>query len=80
MTPAGIPELLTRLGHLDPKVRRLAAMDLTRSADDPRAREALWRIYCDPATPARVAHAAILAHDAALPPAPSAERSEPDPA
>ncbi len=62
---AAVSELIVRLGHDDPKVRNLAVMDLTRLADDARAREALWAAYRDPATPARVAHAAILAHDGA---------------
>lgn len=65
MTAPTAAELIARLGHDDPKVRHLAVMDLTRMADDARAREALWAAYCDPSTPARVAHAAILAHDAA---------------
>lgn len=65
MSGAAVSELIGRLAHDDPKVRHLAVMDLTRMADDARAREALWAAYCDPATPARVAHAAILAHDAA---------------
>lgn len=66
MSGAAVSELIGRLAHDDPKVRRLAVMDLTRMADDARAREALWAAYLDPATPARVAHAAILAHDSAL--------------
>lgn len=70
MNPAGanatsIDELLARLGHADPQVRRIAVMDLTRRAADPRARGALLAAYFDPATPARAAHAAILAHDEA---------------
>lgn len=63
MNQPGVPELIARLAHADPQVRRVALMDLTRLADDPRAREALWAAYCDPTTPARAAHAAILAHD-----------------
>jgi hypothetical protein len=67
----GVAELLKRLEHPDPKVRHIAAMDLTRHAADPDARAALWRLYADPSTPARIAHAAILAHDAAIPDAKS---------
>lgn len=64
--PAGIAQLIERLSHADAQVRRIAAMDLTHLAGDPAARGALWRVYADPATPARVAHAAILAHDESL--------------
>lgn len=64
MAPATpIPELIARLGHADAQVRRIALMDLTRAAEDPSARAALLAAYLDPSTPARAAHAAIVAHD-----------------
>jgi hypothetical protein len=62
----GIDELLVRFTQPDAQVRNVAVMDLIRVADDARAREALLAAYLDPATPARVAHAAILAHDGFL--------------
>jgi hypothetical protein len=66
-TPATpIPELIARLTHTDPQVRRIALMDLTRAATDPAARAALLAAYLDPTTPARAAHAAILAHDGSV--------------